>query len=528
MAPDDPNEDKGMVAAGDLSAPDQHAGAGGVGPDAEKADPAAANPAPAPVATTDAPTAPSAPGTAPPANVRAAIAGAGHVEAKGDPAKGILAAKPSDAGVAPPSAADDTPEHAQVLAHYAALDQRLVAAVKGIRLLEAVSWPMRAQSDFLDSWRRGAPVMPKIRYEPQDYAPVRAELDAVDAELDPTHPIGRYLHLTCGSWRTATLLLEAAGTPAVTDYSITLFGRPASRLPGEDSPTNLEAARHFIGLADELDQELRGYEPAYVLSADRVREELQEQIDTFFGVGTITVELDENLIAKAAASSTRIRLRTNTGFTEYDRNQLLMHEAFVHTLTGLNGREQPVLRSLARGSPRTTATQEGLATLSEMMSGSMDIERMKRISLRILAIDMALAGADFIAVFKFFLDSGQTETDSFTSAQRVFRGVPTGGGAAFTKDTVYLHGLLSVHTFFRWCLRNRKLGLARQLFAGKMALEDVFEFESSHDSGLVAAPRFLPPWIQRANGLAGMLAFSLFVNKIRLDHIDADDLVLGL
>ena len=29
-------------------------------------------------------------------------------------------------------------------------------------------------------------------------------------------------------------------------------------------------------------------------------------------------------------------------------------------------------------------------------------------------------------------------------------------------------------------------------------------------------------------GLAGMLAFSLFANRIRLDRVDADDLVLGL
>jgi len=414
------------------------------------------------------------------------------------------------------------------VAHYAVLDQRLVAAVRGLRVLEAVSWPAQAQSDFLDGWRRGAPVMPVIEYRKQDFTGVRAELDAVDQQLDTTHPIGRYIHLTCASWRTATRLLDAAGTADVTEQSIKLFGRPASRLPGEDSPTNLEAAQHFISLANELDQELSGLEPAYVLSAERVREELQEQIDSFFGRDVIRVELDPNLIAKAAASSTRIRLRTNTGFTEYDRNQLLMHEAFVHTLTGLNGREQPVLGSLARGSPRTTATQEGLATLSEMMSGAMDIERMKRISLRIVAIDMALKGADFIDVFRFFVGQGQSDVDSFSSAQRIFRGVPTSGGAAFTKDTVYLHGLLSVHTFFRWCLRNRKLVLARQLFAGKMALEDVFEFESSHDNGMVVAPRFLPPWIQRANGLAGMLAFSLFVNKIRLDHIDADDLVLGL
>lgn len=417
---------------------------------------------------------------------------------------------------------------AQARAHYAELDLRLVAAVRGLRLLEAVSWPAQAQQDFLDSWRRGSPVMPVIKYRHDDFSAVRTELEAVESQLDPTHPIGRYLYLTCDSWRTATLLLDAAGTAEVTEHSIRLFGRPATPLPGQDSPTNLEAAQHFISLANELDQELSDYEPAYVLPAERVQEELQEQIDAFFGKGAIRVELDPNLIAKAAASSTRIRLRTNTGFTEYDRNQLLMHEAFVHTLTGFNGREQPVLGSLARGSPRATSTQEGLATLSEMMSGAMDIERMKRISMRIVAIDMAMHGADFIAVFRYFLDSGQDEVESFSSAQRIFRGVPTSGGAAFTKDTVYLHGLLSVHTFFRWCLRHRRLGLARQLFAGKMALEDVFALESAHESGLVAAPRFLPPWIQRANGLAGMLAFSLFVNKIRLEQVDADDLVLGL
>jgi hypothetical protein len=141
---------------------------------------------------------------------------------------------------------------------------------------------------------------------------------------------------------------------------------------------------------------------------------------------------------------------------------------------------------------------------------------------------MALAGADFIQVFRFFLDSGQTESESFTSAMRVFRGVPLGGGAAFTKDTVYLHGLLGVHTFFRWALKNRRLKLCRLLFAGKMNLHDLFGLEPFFDSGYLAAPLYIPPWVARANGLAGMLAFSLFANKIRLERIEAEDLVLGL
>ena len=413
------------------------------------------------------------------------------------------------------------------LAHHAALDARLVEAVRGIRLLDALSWPVHAQERFLGDWRIGRIALPKIEYRHDDFTEVRAELDAVAKAADPDHPIGRYLQLTAESWRIATRLLDVAGSHRVTAYSTRLFGRPSELLPG-DGPTNLDAATHFIRLADELDQELRIVEPDSVVSAETVQQELQAAIDAFFTGHKVRVELDANLISKAAASPTRIRLRTNTGFSDYDRNQLLMHEAFVHTLTGLNGREQPLLKSMARGAPRTTATQEGLATLAEMMSGSMDIERMKRISLRIVAIDKAIAGADFVDIFRFFLEEGQNDADSFTSAQRVFRGVPLSGGAAFTKDTVYLHGLLSCHTFFRWCLRHRSLARARQLFAGKMALEDVFALEGCFASGAVAAPLYLPPWVQRANGLAGMLAFSLFANKIRLDRVDADDLVLGL
>ncbi|GAB2489432.1 flavohemoglobin expression-modulating QEGLA motif protein [Arenimonas alkanexedens] len=416
---------------------------------------------------------------------------------------------------------------ARSLEHHAALDARLVAAVRGIRLLESVSWPARIQGEFLGAWKIGRIHMPQPEYPRGDYAAVREELDKVHDLADADDPLGRYLQLTSESWRITTRLLDAVGSHRVTAYSARLFGRPVDLLPG-DGPTHIEAATHFVGLADQLDQELREVEPDYVLPAETVQAELQAAVDAFFTEHKVRVELDDGLIAKAAASSTRIRLRTNTGFSEYDRNQLLVHEAFVHTLTGLNGREQPHLKSLARGSPRTTATQEGLATFAELISGSMDIERMKRISLRILAIDKAIHGADFVEVFRFFLASGQSAVDSFTSSQRVFRGVPLGGGAAFTKDTVYLRGLLSVHTYFRWCLRHRKLGQARQLFAGKMALEDVFALENAFESGALAAPLYVPPWMQRANGLAGMLAFSLFANKIRLDQVEADDLVLGL
>jgi uncharacterized protein (TIGR02421 family) len=410
---------------------------------------------------------------------------------------------------------------------YSELDRRLVAATRGIRLLQSVSWPASVEMDFVAAWKAGTARLPEIEYPRADFSETREALMGVILAAEPGHPLGDYIRRTAHSWRVATELLDAIGTPAITQYSAQLFGRPSDLVPGAKL-TNVDAARHFIALADEFISAGALDEVTESIEADQLQRELQVQLDAFFGPDIVRVETDPQLIAKAAAGATRIRLRSATNFSSYDRQQLIEHEAFVHSLTALNGREQPHLKSLARSSPRITATQEGLAVFAELMSGSIDIERMKRISLRIIAIDMALGGADFIEVFRFFLDAGQTETDSFASAQRVFRGAPLGGGAAFTKDTVYLHGLLSVHTFFRWALKHRRLAVCRNLFAGKLALHDVLALQPFFDNGYIAQPRWLPPWVQHANGLAGMLAFSLFANQIRLDRVEAEDLVLGL
>ena len=45
---------------------------------------------------------------------------------------------------------------------------------------------------------------------------------------------------------------------------------------------------------------------------------------------------------------------------------------------------------------------------------------------------MALSGADFVQVFRYFLEAGQNEAESFSSTQRVFRGVPLTGRSEAT------------------------------------------------------------------------------------------------
>ncbi|WP_313219377.1 flavohemoglobin expression-modulating QEGLA motif protein [Stenotrophomonas sp.] len=404
------------------------------------------------------------------------------------------------------------------VAHHTALDAQLVEAVAGIKLLGLTSWPAALQAPFLASVARGQPVLPQVDYPRLDFGDTRRALAAISAQCDPSHPIGLYVQRSAHSWDHAAGLLESLGTAGVDRYSVELFGAPEQPLPGH-GPSTREAARHFIQIAQELDHELLAPEEQVPVSATALQLQLQSDLDAFFESRIITVQLDPELISKAAAGPTRIRLRTSARFSAYDRAQLFHHEALVHSLTALNGREQPHLPSLALSSPRVTATQEGLATFAEQITGSIDIERLKRISLRTEAIAMAREGADFIQVFRYFCDAGQNSEESFASAQRVFRGVPPSGGAAFTKDTVYLRGLVSVHTFFRHMLAEDRLQVCRWLFAGKMSLTDAIAFAPLFEEGILRPPRWLPHWVSRANGLAGMLAFSLFANRIRMDQL---------
>src|SRR5450432_1072768 len=141
------------------------------------------------------------------------------------------------------------------LTRFAELDRRLVAAVKGVTLQATVSWPATVQSSFLELWRAGRPQLPKVDYATTDFSRTREELEDIFLKADPQHPVGDYLRRTAQSWQIATELLDAVGTVGITEHSIRLFGRPGDRLPG-GTVSNIDAARHFIELADELDREI--------------------------------------------------------------------------------------------------------------------------------------------------------------------------------------------------------------------------------------------------------------------------------
>ncbi|UWX04224.1 DUF1704 domain-containing protein [Pseudoxanthomonas sp. NC8] len=161
------------------------------------------------------------------------------------------------------------------------------------------------------------------------------------------------------------------------------------------------------------------------------------------------------------------------------------------------------------------AHQEGLTTFAEIITGAMDINRLRRLALRVLRLQEALAGADFIEVFRAFLDAGQSEVESYRSAQRIFRGGDVRGRVAFTKDGAYLEGLLLVTAFIKRALHENRGDTLRLLFCGRVALGDLVTLARFRDTGLVAAPHYVPPWARHLERVLATLAFSTAAQSLR-------------
>jgi len=408
------------------------------------------------------------------------------------------------------------------LARFAELDRRLVDAAKSIKILSNLDWPARTYDEFLRGYEAGRPELPRVEYPRFDFADNVRELEAVTAACDRSHPVGDYIASTAESYITAARMLESLGTEAFTELSVRLYGRPEGGF-GVPGLTNLDAAEQFIRSSEELLASCLRTDEDFCILPQTVADTLRKEIAPFFKDRPFEVVVDQDMASRAAAGARRLRIRGSTCFHPADLPQLLQHEAYVHSGTMRNGREQPNLTSLGLGAPRTTATQEGLATFAELITTAIDLSRMRRIGLRIQAIHRALAGADFLEVFRFFLEAGQSLQDSFQSARRVFRGGDMRGRIVFTRDAIYVQGLVFTHTFLRKAIQACKLDYPTWLFAGRLTWGDVIALEPFFLSGFIAPPLHLPEWAANRLSLAAYLTWSLVANRIHLGGIRLED-----
>lgn len=398
------------------------------------------------------------------------------------------------------------------------LDQDVVKASKKIKVLNALSWPADAEEKFLRSWKNGDPRLPEINLTIPDIDVNIVALDSIVKHCDEQNPAEKFLAETALSYANAGRMLKAVGTSDFTLYSSKIYGRPDTVYKYQGL-SGVDGANFFLEVTDKLLGNPSIQPTETDISATEFAGWLKTEVDEFFEHDTIEVVVDQNMSSKALAGATRIRVRGSALFSQLDKDQLLYHEAYVHTATQLNGRKQSNLQALGLGAPRTTRVQEGIAVLAELLTGAMDITRLRRIALRVIAVKMALDGADFIELFKFFLEAGQSEVESVRSAQRIFRGGKVKDGVVFTKDAVYLQGLLEVHTFFRVAIRDNRPSLIRNLFAGRLTAADALRLEPLFENGWLKPPTYLPPWASDLRRLAAAMAYSAFITNIKLDKV---------
>lgn len=398
------------------------------------------------------------------------------------------------------------------------LDTDLVKASKKIKVLNTLTWPADAEEKFLADWKKGKAVLPEIKLQKPDITDNIKVLDSIASQCDMQHPVEKFLAETAESYADAGRMLMHIGTPEFTRYSIRIYGRP-DMVYKLQNMTAVDGAQFFLDVTDKLLGNVHIQPTEFDISATEFAGWLKGEVDEFFDKDAVEVIIDQNMSSKALAGATRIRVRGSAVFSPLDKDQLLYHEAFVHTATQLNGKKQESLQTLGLGAPRTTRTQEGIAVLAELITNAMDINRLRRVALRVIAVKMALDGADFIELFKFFLKNGQSEIESVRSAQRIFRGGAVKNKVVFTKDAVYLQGLFEVHTFLRLAIRENRPDLVRNLFAGRLTMADAIRLSPQFDSGWLKPPTYMPLWATDLRRLAAVMAYSAFMANINLDKI---------
>ena len=398
-------------------------------------------------------------------------------------------------------------------------DRALLKIGRGIRVLKAIDWPVELEERFLAGWRRGQPSLPAPPNQPLVMSEAMSALQALMGRIDRGHPVGNWLYKSAWSYHVATLMLAGIGTPEFSRCSTLLYGRPDFKYRSQDI-NNVDSAREMLDITDKMVDLRRLPDVPFDIAAEDFARMLRERIGPMFAHDKVEVVLDPTLPSKATAGSKRITLRATAMFSDRDLVQLTEHEAFIHTLTALNGRHQPHLQVLGLGTPRTTRTQEGLATFAEIITGAIDISRLRRIALRVVMVKRALDGADFIEVFRGFLDAGQSEVESYRSAARVFRGGDVHGKVCFTKDGAYLEGVMVIHVFIRKVLQEGRADLLPMLFAGRLTTADVITLAPLRDSGLVVPPVYVPPWARDPQRILSTMAFSAAAQRLRLDQLD--------
>ncbi|HEX4590884.1 MAG TPA: tyrosine/phenylalanine carboxypeptidase domain-containing protein [Gemmataceae bacterium] len=382
------------------------------------------------------------------------------------------------------------------------LGDRLRAAVRPIRVLDALRWDESVEPDFLAANGRRLPSITAASYRPLTFVPAAKRVELLDLEFDVHNrlgrgdPLARFLTRRCRQARAAVEMLCVRGTPEFSRRSKELYGEPTREEIAVVESVFAELAKSTHAPSAEA-PDLDAVAAAGLLTF-RLRQSLS-------GAGRFQIRVGRDLASQAAARGRSITICRDARFCRADVLSLEAHEGWVHLGTTLNARRQRVCGFLSHGLPATTATQEGLAVLCELLAGVCHAGRVRRLLARFRAVRLAGDGADFRDIYRFFLGESDDPRDAFRQAARTYRGSLPHGAGPFAKDQTYALGLVRLLRFAQSAMRSGQLARLPLLFAGKIALADQPLLKAAIEAGILQRPRFVPPPFRDSIALAARL-----------------------
>jgi uncharacterized protein (TIGR02421 family) len=405
------------------------------------------------------------------------------------------------------------------------LSERIVNAQKPIRILDALKWDASIQQKC-----KKLPAIDQNYYQtknPLSFNPKQKIEEFRDIERSIRRRLGQYsgvgsiMTRMCYEYCRVIDLLMSRGTPRFTEVSQELYGSSEDAFH-VGAPTLKDLATLVTDTLANIKDQVRTSADDEKYTSKEAVAMLGERLGKYFDEkDNIRVELSDGIIADASAGADRIKIHDGLKFSEREIRTFEIHEGWVHLGTTLNGMSQPICTFLSKGPPSSTVTQEGLAIITEIFTFSSYPGRVKRLTNRINAVNMAEDGANFFDVYQFYRDQGLTEDDSYQSAIRVFRGsVPDGG--PYTKDLSYSKGFILIYNYMRLAVQKGLVTRIPLLFVGKTTLEDLHVLADLQDEGIITAPKYVPPQFADLAAVSAWMVYSLFLNRLDLHRLALD------
>lgn len=411
------------------------------------------------------------------------------------------------------------------------ISDQVVAAQKPIRILDAIKWDRETFDWF---FRHGARKLPKIDADyyqarnPLQFDPLakieefREIARTIRKRLGQYSGVGSIMQRMCQEYCTVIDLLISRGTPRFTEVSQQLYGSSGDAFHA-GAPSLRDMAQLLSSTLRNISDQVETTADEEKITSEEVVAILSKNLGMYFADAERTprVMLGDGILADAAAGADRLRIQKDHLFSEREVRVFEIHEGWVHLATTLNGMAQPVCTFLGKGPPSSTITQEGLAIIAEIFTFSSWPGRVRRLTNRIVGVNMAEEGANFLDVYRFYLEQGMKETESYHAASRVFRGSTPEGGP-FTKDLSYSKGFVLIYNYIRLAVQRGLVSNIALLFAGKTTLEDIHIISDLASEGLIVPPRYVPPQFRDIAALSAWMCYSLFLNQLDLRRLATD------